>query len=88
MALTEALLVHLTTEHQLSCFIVTGVSKMASQTVCNFADIKIGLQRQTQIDTVDLLCHAPALLDKVELTVELWQKDDLRIMPLAVLFEN
>jgi hypothetical protein len=41
-----------------------------------------------QIDMVDLLCHAPALLNKVELTVELWQKDDLKLMPVAVLFKN
>jgi hypothetical protein len=37
---------------------------------------------------IKLLCHAPALLDEVQFTVELWQEEHLDAALLAVLLKD
>jgi hypothetical protein len=55
---------------------------------CKGVPFKIGLCRRTCVDSIKPLCHAPALLDEVQFTVELWQEEHLDAALLAVLLKD
>jgi len=57
-------------------------------TSCEHIAFKISLFQGGRVVVINLLCVAPTLLNKVELTVELWDKQDLKALCFAHCLEK